>query len=182
MDTNRNRTAVGIGVVILGIIGLVMSMQSTSLMNGTGNIWLGVADGIWRWAPGSPTFFPMPGESDAIRAFDEDSDGALLITTRYEIRRFVDGRTEPYSSSGSSTPLHPNELLRDRDGALWMSAATGVVHIHDGRTETFAQADGLSDDIANTLFEDREGNIWVGTNGGLDRFRDVAVAIRRTRT
>ena len=27
-----------------------------------GSLWLGVGDGIWRWTPGPPTFFPMPGE------------------------------------------------------------------------------------------------------------------------
>ena len=38
----RKRTAISLGVIVLGIVGLVMSMQSTSLMNGTGSIWLGV--------------------------------------------------------------------------------------------------------------------------------------------
>jgi hypothetical protein len=37
------QTAISLGVIVLGIVGLVMSMQSTSLMNGTGTIWLGVA-------------------------------------------------------------------------------------------------------------------------------------------
>ena len=41
-DGGKNRTAVGVGVVILGLVGLVMAMQTTSLMNGTGTIWLGV--------------------------------------------------------------------------------------------------------------------------------------------
>lgn len=36
-------TATAVGVCVLSGIGLVMSLQSTSLMNGTGNIWLGVA-------------------------------------------------------------------------------------------------------------------------------------------
>ena len=39
----RKQTAVSLGVIVLGIVGLVMSMQSTSLLNGTGPIWLGVA-------------------------------------------------------------------------------------------------------------------------------------------
>lgn len=34
--------AVGIGVAILTVIGLIMSMQSVSLMTGTGPIWTGV--------------------------------------------------------------------------------------------------------------------------------------------
>jgi hypothetical protein len=38
----RKRTAISLGVIVLGVVGLVMSMQPTSLMNGTGSIWLGV--------------------------------------------------------------------------------------------------------------------------------------------
>jgi ligand-binding sensor domain-containing protein len=75
-----------------------------------GNLWLGVADGIWRWAPGPPRFFPMPGEDDNVQAFDEDRDGALLVTTRRGIRRFVDGRTVSYPMSGPTTPLNANHL------------------------------------------------------------------------
>src|SRR4029077_15914442 len=46
----RERTAISLGVIMLGIVGLVMSMQSTSLMNGTGSIWLGVVIGARRKA------------------------------------------------------------------------------------------------------------------------------------
>jgi PAS domain S-box-containing protein len=50
------------------------------------------------------------------------------------------------------------------------------VHLHQGRAEVFSQADGLSGDLVSSLFEDREGNVWVATLGGLDRFRNYAVA------
>lgn len=42
-DGISRATAIAVGVCVLSGIGLVMSMQSTSLLNGTGNIWLGVA-------------------------------------------------------------------------------------------------------------------------------------------
>ena len=40
----------------------------------------------------------------------------------------------------------------------------------------FRESDGLSGDVIFSLFEDREGSVWVSTNGGLDRFRDLAVS------
>lgn len=41
-DSNK-QIAVGIGVVVLVLIGMVMSMQSVSLLTGSGQIWTGVA-------------------------------------------------------------------------------------------------------------------------------------------
>ncbi|GAB3021617.1 DUF2510 domain-containing protein [Mycobacterium bourgelatii] len=40
---NRKKTAVAIGVCVLVVVGLVMSMQSVSLMTGSGPVWTGVA-------------------------------------------------------------------------------------------------------------------------------------------
>ena len=48
--------------------------------------------------------------------------------------------------------------------------------MHHGRTDVFSKSDGLSGDVIFSLFEDREGSVWVSTNGGLDRFRDLAVS------
>src|SRR6266545_2659289 len=29
-----------------------------------GNVWVGVPTGVWRWKPGPPKFYPLPGEAD----------------------------------------------------------------------------------------------------------------------
>jgi signal transduction histidine kinase/ligand-binding sensor domain-containing protein len=140
-----------------------------------GVLWLGVTDGIWRWAPGPPAFFAMPGEGDNIR-FGEDSGGELLVVVRGGLRRLLAGRLEsfpPWSADGSLTV---RGVLRDRDGAVWVRTNTGLLHVHEGRTDTFSQADGLSGNEPTALFEDREGNIWVATTDGLDRFHDAVVS------
>ncbi|MHA0285241.1 DUF2510 domain-containing protein [Mycobacterium sp. C3-094] len=41
-DYNK-RTAVAIGVSVLAVVGVVMSMQSVSLLSGSGPVWTGVA-------------------------------------------------------------------------------------------------------------------------------------------
>lgn len=142
-----------------------------------GTLWVGVQNGLWRWRPDSPQFYSLPGNSDGIRAFAEDDDGALLIGTRTGIRRFVGGRTESYPLSFAIKQIDLVKMFRDRDGSLWIATdGMGLLHEHDGRTDRFAQSDGLSDDNALSLFEDQEGSIWVTTLSGLDRFRDLAVA------
>ena len=142
-----------------------------------GNLWVGVLNGLWRWKPGAPKFYALPGEPNGIRALAEEDDGALLIGMRGGIRRFVDGKTEAYPLSGPVRQFEAEMVLRDHDGGLWIgSSKQGLLHVHQGTTDVFSQSDGLSGDGDQTIFEDREGNIWVASSDGLDRFRDFDVA------
>ena len=142
-----------------------------------GNLWAGVTEGLWRWKPSPPKFYPLSGEPDGIRGLGEDSDGALIVGWNGGIHRFVDGTTEAYPVSGTVGQFLARRLLRDRNGGLWIgTSGRGLVHVHQGRTDVFAPSDGLSAETVYCLFEDREGSIWVSTTNGLDRFRDFAVA------
>src|SRR5215813_6689951 len=157
------------GVFGFGILGLYEDSK--------GNLWIGVSNGAWRWNPGPSTFYPMPGESDSIRSFVEDDKGELLISTRKEIRRFVDGKTEPYPRLENIGSSRTEMMLRDREGSLWVSTSErGLIHVHQGRADVYTHTDGLSGDATSRLFEDREGSIWVATLSGLDRFRGYAVS------
>ena len=157
------------GVLGPGILGLYEDSK--------GNLWIGVSNGVWHWNPGPSTFYPMPGEPDSIRSFVEDDKGDLLISTRKEIRRFVDGKTEPYPLLQNIGSSQKEMMLRDRDGSLWISSSVrGLIHVHQGRADVYTRTDGLSGDATSRLFEDREGSIWVATQSGLDRFRGYAVS------
>jgi ligand-binding sensor domain-containing protein/signal transduction histidine kinase len=142
-----------------------------------GNLWAGVKDGLWRWKPGPPKFYPLAGEPDGIQCLGEDNDGTLLVGWSGGLHRFNDGKTVPYPIPGRAGPIRARRLLRDRDGGLWIGTLNqGLVHVHHNRTDVYGLSDGLSGESGNRLFEDREGNIWVATGSGLDRFRDFAVA------
>jgi ligand-binding sensor domain-containing protein/signal transduction histidine kinase len=142
-----------------------------------GNLWAGVKDGLWRWKPGPPTFYPLPGEPDGIQGLGEDVDGALLVGWNGGVHRFVDGKTEAIPFPNTVGQFRARRLLRDRDGGLWIGTQQqGLVHLHRGKTDVFSASDGLSGDSVYSIFEDQEGSIWVATINGLDRFRDFAVA------
>jgi ligand-binding sensor domain-containing protein/signal transduction histidine kinase len=158
----------GDGALGYGVFGLYEDSK--------GSLWAGVANGLWRWKPGPPKFYPLPGEPDTIRGPVEDDEGELLIGTRSGTRRLVDGKTEAYPLPGSVQQFRTQSLLRDRDGGVWIGTSErGLLHVHQGRADLFTEADGLSGNTIQKLFEDREGNIWAATVDGLDRFREFAV-------
>jgi ligand-binding sensor domain-containing protein len=90
-----------------------------------GNLWTSVPHGFWRWKPGSPRFYPTPDDPNSARAFGEDDDGALLISSRRGIRRLDGERTELYSLPGVTHEFKSESLFRDRDGSLWVGTDGG---------------------------------------------------------
>ena len=137
-----------------------------------GSLWVGAMTGLWRWMPGPPKVYPIPGPDDRINALIED-DGGILVAKDSGITKLRNGKAEAFPLPAG---FQPGSLLRDRHGALWIAAIvdSGLLHIHQGRVDSFTQSDGLSGDTVSALLEDREGNIWVATVDGVDRFRDVA--------
>ena len=146
--------------------------------DGKGNLWVGLEMGVWRFRPGPPEFYLVPGlPNGRMESMTDGEDGALLIATTGAVMRLAEGKAEvvfrfPTARQG----FRVLRMLRDRDGGLWVGpAGRGIVHIHQGRIDVFSQLDGLSGDDIYDLFEDLEGNIWVGTVNGLDRFRELPV-------
>jgi signal transduction histidine kinase/ligand-binding sensor domain-containing protein len=141
-----------------------------------GSLWAGVGNGVWRWNPGPPKFYPLT-EPEAIRALGDDESGRLLVGMHGGIETLIDGKSKPYALPSTLGQFKAQlRFFRGHNGSLWIGTADrGVVHIHQGKADLYTQADGLSGDYVNCVFEDREGDIWVATRDGLDRFRDFAV-------
>ena len=146
--------------------------------DGKGNLWAGLEMGVWRWRPGPPEFYTVPGlPNGRMQGMTDGDDGALLIPTTGAVMRPSGKKAQVvYPFPAAREGFRVLRMLRDRDGGLWVApAGRGIVHIHQGRTDVFSQLDGLSGDDVYDLFEDREGSIWVGTINGLDRFRELPV-------
>jgi len=147
-----------------------------------GTLWAGVKDGLWRWRPGPPRFYPLPGQPDGIQGLGEAEDGTLLVGWNGKLQRFRDGKTDAYPLPGITGTIQVRRILRDHDGSLWLATFMhGLLHLHSGRTDVFTQADGLSSDPVHALFQDGEANIWVTTANGVDRFRKFAVTTLTTK-
>ena len=149
----------------------------------SGALWAGAESGLWRWRPGPPKRYEMPGPriADMTKA---DGGRLLFGVSGAGLRQIAGERVEPYAirSAINRNQLLPdrevdsNKLLWDRDGGLWIGTRDhGLIHVHHGRTDLFTKSDGLSSNVTCSLFEDREGNIWFATPTGLDQFRELPV-------
>jgi ligand-binding sensor domain-containing protein len=148
-----------------------------SLYEYRGDLWAGALTGLWRWKPGPPKLYPVPGRPNpTISDLIEGDNGALYIATPEGIQQFINGKFEADAlPAGGQFPT--NMLFRDREGSLWIGTRDqGLWHVHQGKVDRFTSADGLSGDRVHRVFEDREGNIWASTTEGLDRFREFAVS------
>jgi PAS domain S-box-containing protein len=157
------------------------SMVWSLAEDNAGILWVGAETGLWRWKPGSPQRFELPGRvGDLIATTDE-----LLVGIRGSgLKRLVGEKLEPYEIRSADKPtqrvpdnvVNSNKLMRDRAGGIWIGTdRAGLHHVEDGEAHSFNVASGLTGDIACSLFEDREGNIWFSSEKGLDRFRKLAV-------
>jgi signal transduction histidine kinase/ligand-binding sensor domain-containing protein len=172
-----------------GMFGMFGRSVSSFHEDDAGTLWVGADSGLWRWAPGAPKRYPIPGMR--IGDLSEADDGHLVIGIRDRaLKQLIHDSIKPYPIRSASRPLAPlqdaevdsNKLLRDRDGGFWIATAgRGLIHASRGRVDTFAMSDGLAGNVSCSLFEDREGTIWVATTGGLDRFRQSSVTTFSTK-
>jgi ligand-binding sensor domain-containing protein len=145
-----------------------------------GTLWVSAENGVWRWAPGKPEFYPnRPG--DSVLAIDAHDLIVGMLRGK--------GRVQPGNQVGQVTriPLLMSDLwkcvfLTDHLGGLWIGTrGKGLIHSFHGRIDTYKPVDGLSSDVVFDLFEDHEQNIWAVTANGIDRFRRQAVTLVTTK-
>jgi len=154
-----------------------------------GNLWASAQTGLWRWAPGPPEHYRLPGGPVEARALIQGDNGALLMATGRSgphagpviglidgLKQLVGGKIRRYALPGITGQFKPTRLFRSSDGSLWVGTAGGLLHLHQGTIDRFSVTDGLSGNFIRDIFEDREGNVWVSTEAGLDRFREFAAS------
>ena len=143
--------------------------------DGRGNLWVLSPTGLWRWDPRPAQSYNLPEKGVSIDSITEDN-GSYILGTNVGMRRLSGAVFTNYSPPGVNWPLRVSRFLRTREGRLWLgSTGRGLLQVRDGRTDWFSQTDGLSGDRIEAMYEDGEGSLWVATEGGLDRFRDIAL-------
>jgi signal transduction histidine kinase/ligand-binding sensor domain-containing protein len=153
-----------------------------------GFLWVGSAEGICRWKPGTrPDTELVPSLSNGrglswITSMASTTDGEVWAGLKRSgqgagLLRRANGHWTCYTAPGIDGRIFSvSALLPDQNGALWIGTADkGLYRIVDGRLDHFGAIDGLSDRNVLSIFEDHERGIWVVTPKGIDHFRDYAV-------
>jgi len=95
--------------------GVFGSMIGAAYRDSKENIWVGTANGMWRWSPGPPEFYSLPGES-GFDALTEDDDGRLLVAMKGRNPApggWSYGSALPASGSNAGVS-HPEDASRSR--------------------------------------------------------------------
>ena len=152
----------------------------------TGDIWFASSE-LYRWHHGSfSTYLAEQTRNQSgpnlpqVIASPSGNIWAGIDGTgpKAGVQKFSDGKWSSYVVPGfDGRTVMGTTLFVDKRQELWVgTTSNGLTHVHDGVTDHYGAADGLSSDGVDCLFEDREGNLWVGTDGGVDLFRNNAVA------
>jgi signal transduction histidine kinase/ligand-binding sensor domain-containing protein len=154
----------------------------------SGQLWIGDASGIGRWAPGASKRYSLhqleAGEGlDGVQALAAGVDGALLVGMDRTgkglgLEQFRQEKWLPCCGPGvDGSRFQVTALFLDRDQALWVGTSNdGIYRIYQSKTDHYSSLTGLSGDSINNFMQDEEGNLWVATSRGIDSFRNLPVA------
>lgn len=170
------------------------SLSSNSInalkVDSTGNLWVGTANGLNRYAPGNgfvqyfydPSYSKGLSENNVI-SFFEDRSGILWIGTHgggvniYDRQRdqFAYYRHNPRDTN-SLPDNFINGIYVDSQGDAWIGTqSTGVNRFSwlDNRLINYRNdpndPESLSSNDVTSIYEDQEGILWLGTADGLNR-------------
>jgi signal transduction histidine kinase/ligand-binding sensor domain-containing protein len=176
--------------------GFTASKASAVFADRDGRLGVFSEQGLFLWQPEQGRFAPPIGKLDLRAPQQQGPDGRLYLLEQRGIRiidsleRYdqLEHRWIYRDTSGTS-----GSMLVDSQGTLWFDSQHGLHRTRSAGvlgprqlgissdTQSFLPQDGLSNALIGSLCEDNEGNIWVATYAGLDRFRQAAPVLLRTR-
>jgi len=154
-----------------------------------GTLWAATGETVMSLAPGARRFEDTGRRASWVVQMAQAPDGTVWTADAFGTVQATVSASGGAPANAGVIRVESGGLLFDRDGALWVgSLGDGLRRVAyperavpdrgggEIASEAFKRIEGLSADYVWPLLEDREGNIWVGTSGGLDEFRNSAIA------
>lgn len=145
-------------------------------MAGKDVIWVGTADGIFRYDKRTsqftmPAYFPQKTPYNCIF---ETPDGTVWgLSDRlyyYNPEKKIHGGLQVIVNGTDILPTSINSsAIIARDGTLWLGTGNGLIHIslQTKKARIYTIADGLPANIVSGVVEDNTGGLWLTTTGGV---------------
>jgi signal transduction histidine kinase/ligand-binding sensor domain-containing protein len=154
-----------------------------------GTLWAATGETVMSLAPGARRFEDTGRRAGWVVQMAQAPDGTVWTADAFGAVQAIASASGGAPATASVIRVESGGLLFDRDGALWVGSLgdglrrvaypeRAVVDPDSGEiaSEAFRHVEGLSADYVWPVIDDREGNIWLGTSGGLDEFRNSAIA------
>ena len=137
-----------------------------------GNVWIGSADGFFRWRGGRLERMDRPGTEPATAAaLYLDHSGRLWLGNRQGLFRSDHPATEQPQFEkilGEAVQC----VTEDRWGRIYACTGHGVACFDpaNGRLRRYTTADGLGPGNLQSAFTDGRGDLWFGLSRAVSRF------------
>jgi PAS domain S-box-containing protein len=138
--------------------------------DGDGTIWVATnLEGLFAYRDNRFTTYTTKDglASNAVRAIQQDHDGALWIGSRGGLNRFKDGRFTAYTEKEGLAGSAVQAMLMDSDRTLWIATRQGLNRFKNGRFTTYTANEGLYCSFAYSLVEDSRGSLWMSCAKGV---------------
>ncbi len=164
----------------------VLAQASCILQDRTGFLWIGTADGLYRYdGYGFISYKNDLADTSSINCntvltLFEDESGVLWVGITMGLERFdrasVTFKHYPPNPSAYAVVDVCNRvyhICEGKDGALWIGTAAGLRRFDRVREEyTYLGLDStdLGSVPIEAMYEDKEGSLWIGTATGLTKY------------
>jgi ligand-binding sensor domain-containing protein/two-component sensor histidine kinase len=136
------------------------------LADSKGNLWVGVAGGLWVLHSGQWRQFSQTLADINISTLREDRHGEVWIGTFGGLNRFSNGRILTEKDSAGNFYDNVHALEQDEEGNIWVGANDGLHQLRPSRINTITRQQGLPHNHVVSIIQDQKDGLWAGTWGG----------------
>jgi ligand-binding sensor domain-containing protein len=145
------------------------------------SLWIAtMGHGLLRYARGVFDHFSMADglTSNDVRAFHQDHEGNLWVTTSQGIDMFRDARVVSYSVREGLIADSVSSVAGSVDGRVWIGNV-GALDVLQGETvASIRPQQGFPGRVITSMYADHAGRVWVGVDRGLwvyeqGKFREI---------
>ncbi len=139
---------------------------SSVIVDADGDIWVGAAGGVRRYAPDFQRRTLETAIPEA-KSMLVDSHGTLWLGTTGGLWRHAGGRLDLYRRSDGLANDTVLALAESMDGSIWVGTSDGLTQLADVKFPIISATEGLVQEACLAVAASPDGGVWAGTTNGV---------------